>query len=228
MHITVITLFPQLVSHFFNTSIPKRAQEEGKVTISTLDLRNFGVGKHKMVDDKPYGGGVGMVLKVDVLDSAITAAKKDLKKEKVILLDPKGAVYNQSTAENLLQLDHIILVCGHYEGFDERIRELVDMEISIGDFVLSGGEIAAVAIIDSLIRLVPGVLKKTDATHLESFSKIDDERILEYPQYTRPEIYKGMAVPKVLLSGDPKKILAFQKEQAQKETKRRRPDLLKK
>lgn len=227
MTISVITLFPEQIKQFFDVSISKRAQEQEKIILETIDLRQFGIGTHKTVDDKPYGGGVGMVLKVDVLDKAISYAKQKKGKTLTVLLDPKGKVYTQPLAEHLIIYDHLILICGHYEGYDERIRNLVDMEISLGDFILSGGEIAALAIIDSLIRIIPGVLKQETATHLESFSYIEGKRILEYPQYTRPEEYKGMKVPEILLSGNPKKIAEFQKTEALKLTQERRPELLK-
>lgn len=199
----------------------------GLVEFTLINHRDFGIGVHKVVDDKPYGGGAGMVLRVDVLEKAIRAAKKGMKNEVVILLDPKGIPYTQKVAEELSQMEHIILVCGHYEGFDERIRDMVDMEISAGDYVLTGGEIPAMAIIDSVTRLVPGVLKDENATKYESHSEENNTRILEHPHYTRPEEYQGKKVPTVLLSGDPKKVKQFRDEEAQKITKSRRPDLLK-
>ncbi|HVZ66885.1 MAG TPA: tRNA (guanosine(37)-N1)-methyltransferase TrmD [Patescibacteria group bacterium] len=225
MKITIITLFPQAFDSIFSHSILGRAQKEGKIEIKTLDLRQFGNGPHKTVDDKPYGGGVGMVLKVDVMDKAIQKAKMNKGREAVILLDPKGEVYNQKKAEELSGYDHLILICGHYEGYDERIRDLVDFEISVGDYVLSGGEIGAMLITESVVRLIPNVLSKVDATDFESFSDIDGKRILEHPQYTRPVEYNGKSVPDVLLSGDFKKIEEFRKEEAKKLTKQRRPDL---
>ncbi|HVT01047.1 MAG TPA: tRNA (guanosine(37)-N1)-methyltransferase TrmD [Patescibacteria group bacterium] len=228
MQITIITLFPQAFDSIFSHSILGRAQREEKIKINILDLREFGNGPHQTVDDKPYGGGVGMVLKVDVMDKAIEEARiRDPKaKEAVILLDPKGEVYSQKNAEIFSKLDHLILICGHYEGYDERIRDLVDYEISVGDYVLSGGEIGAMLITESVVRLVPEVLSKTDATNFESFSDLEGSRILEHPQYTRPESYKGKNVPEVLLSGNFKKIEEFRKEEAQKLTKKRRPDLI--
>lgn len=235
MTFSLITLFPEVFSPVFNVSMAKRARETKHMEIRTINLREFGIGRHRIVDDKPYGGGVGMVLRVDVLDRAIESARIGIPSEKVILLDPKGIKYTQEVAEDLSHIEHIILVCGHYEGYDERIRDLVDMEISIGDYVLSGGEIPAMVIMDSIMRLLPGVLKNQEAHELESFSRlpfqgkkgIEIKRILETSQYTRPEAYKGKVVPPILLSGDQKKIEEFRKSEATKMTKKRRPDLLK-
>lgn len=226
MHISIITLFPQFFASIFATSIIARAQKEGKIKIRILNLRDFGIGKHKIVDDKPYGGGVGMVLRVDVLDEAIQAARTGGKGETVILLDPKGERYNQHKCETFSKLEHLILVCGHYEGFDERIRGLVDYEISIGDYILSGGETAAAVVVDSVTRLIPHVLKKSEANRFESFAKLEGTRILEYPQYTRPRIFKRKKVPSVLLSGNFAGIEKYRTQEAKKLTKKRRPDLL--
>lgn len=227
MKISIITLFPEVFQPIINSSILKRAQEKGKVEFNIVNHREFGLGRHKIVDDKPYGGGVGMVLRVDVLSKAISAVKTGINGEKVFLLDPQGEVYRQETAEQFSKLNHMILVCGHYEGFDERIRSQVDGEISVGDYVLTGGEIPAMAIIDSVTRLLPGVLKDETATISESHSLVDGVRILEGPSYTRPEVFDNMRVPEALLSGDPKKIGSFKKEQALNMTQKRRPDLLK-
>lgn len=226
MQLTVITLFPEIFSSVFSASIIKRGQKEKLLKINILDLRSFGIGKHKSVDDKPYGGGTGMVIRVDALEPAIRAAKMGLSKEAVVLLDPKGQKYNQKMAESFLKIDHLILICGRYEGFDERIRDFVDYEVSIGDYVLSGGEIGAMAIIDSVSRLIPGVLKKQDATTFESFGNIGDKTILEYPHYTRPPVYKGKKVPKVLLTGNFKHIEEYRLKKAKELTSKRRPDLI--
>lgn len=226
MKISVVTLFPEVFDQVLNSSIIKRAQEKGLIEFKIVNHRDFGIGKHKVVDDKPYGGGAGMVLRADVLLEAINSARQNIEGEIVILLDPQGNVYGQKMAEDLARIQHIILVCGHYEGFDERIRPYVDMEISIGDFVLTGGEIPAMAIIDSITRLIPGVLKDTNATVNESHSLLEGKRILEGPQYTRPEIFDNKKVPEILLSGDPKKIALFKKTEAVKKTKKVRPDLL--
>ncbi len=227
MKISIITLFPQIFDDIFSLSIPGRARRGNKIEIVTVDLRQFGLGRHKTVDDKPYGGGAGMVLRVDVLTEAINATKTGETGEAVILLDPRGVVYKQEAAENLSKYKHLIFVCAHYEGVDERIRKLIDFEISIGDFVLSGGEIPAMLIIDSIIRLVPGVLIKENATVFESHSQIGGERLLEYPQYTRPRTYKKQTVPKILVSGDSQKIEEYRQKKAKSITKKHRPDLLK-
>lgn len=226
MLISIITLFPEMFSGIFEHSIVKRAQEKNKISIRYINHRDFGVGKHKVVDDKPYGGGVGMLLRSDVLARAIQSARKYKTGEKVVLLDPKGIQYTQEVAENLSHLKHIILVCGHYEGFDERVRDFIDMEISIGDFVLSGGEIPAMAIVESIVRLIPGVLAKEEATDLESYAKTVEGRLLEHPQYTRPEIFNNKKVPDILLSGHRKNIEKFRKEEGINITKQRRPELL--
>lgn len=225
MHITVITLFPEMFQNVLGTSILKRAQEKGKVVYEYINLRDFGIGRHKTVDDKPYGGGVGMVLRVDVLHKAIISSKKSHKNAKVLLLDPKGITYTQSVAEELSREQDIILICGRYEGVDERIKDYVDMEVSIGDFILTGGEIAAMAIIDSVVRLLPGVLGKDESSVNESFSSNNGERILEHPHYTRPQTYIGKSIPEALLSGDPKKVETFRRNTAAKETSLKRPDL---
>lgn len=226
MKISVITLFPEVFGEIINSSILKRAQEKGLVEFEMVNHRDFGLGKHKIVDDRPYGGGVGMVLRVDVLADAISKTKMNIPGEKVVLLDPQGVVYKQEIAEKFSELSHLILVCGHYEGFDERVRTLVDMELSAGDYVLTGGEIPAMAIIDSVTRLLPGVLKNETATKTESHSLIDGSRILEGPAYTRPEVFNGISVPKIMRSGDPKKISDYNKSQAKKRTLERRPELI--
>lgn len=226
MKITIITLFPEIFEQILNHSILKRAQEKSLVEYRIINHRDFGIGKHKIVDDRPYGGGAGMVLRVDVLAEAIKSAKLNVKDEKVVLLDPQGDVYRQEIAETFSQLSHLILVCGHYEGFDERVRALVDMEISIGDYVMTGGEIPAMAIVDSVTRLVPGVLKNETATKTESHSLTENSRILEGPTYTRPDEFGGIRVPDELLSGNPKTIAEYKKGKALERTFERRPDLL--
>jgi tRNA (guanine37-N1)-methyltransferase len=229
MKISIITLFPDIFSGAFQSSIIKRAQEDQHVTIEFFNLKDFGIGKHKIVDDTPYGGGVGMVLKVDVLDTAIQVAKNSYSgtgKSLTVLMDPKGKPYTQHIAQGFSQVDHLILICGHYEGYDERVRSLVDEEISIGDFVMSGGEIPAMVISESVIRLIPGVLKHDEAHRFESFSE-EKNGLLEHAQYTRPASYKGMDVPKVLLSGNFAKIDEFRANTAKEITQQRRPDLLK-
>jgi len=205
MKISILTLFPQMFHGPFDQSIIKHAQEKDIVEINLVDIRDFGIGNHRTVDDKPYGGGTGMILKVDVLKAAIDNTKdKTLKKdeEKIALLSAKGESYSQTLAQGFSKLKHLILICGHYEGVDERILDYIDYEISIGEFVLTGGEIPAMLITDSTIRLMPEVLK-SGVVENESFS---EKNILEYPQYTRPVAFEGKRVPEVLLEGNHKKI----------------------
>ncbi len=226
MKISIITLFPEMFSGPFDASIVKRAISKEQLTIEYVNLRDFADDAYKTVDDHPYGGGTGMVLKVDVIDRAITDAVRRSpvapNERKIILMDPQGVTYRQKLAREFAsRLAHMIILCGHYEGVDERVRDLVDMELSVGDYVLTGGEIPAMVIVDSVARLLPGVLAKTDATLHESF----EDNLLEYPQYTRPEVYKNRTVPPVLLSGNHAVISAWQKEQAILKTKKRRPDL---
>lgn len=201
MKFDIITLFPEMFIGPLSESIIKRAKEKGLIDINLHQLRNFGRGKHKNVDDTPCGGGKGMVIQVDVVDAAITSIKN--KNSRIILLSPGGKTFNQDDAKRLTGYDGITLICGHYEGFDERVRDLVDEEISIGDYVLTGGEIPAMAIVDSVSRLVPGVLSE-DSPDCESFMEkdADGNYLIEYPQYTRPIDYKGKKVPDVLMSGN--------------------------
>lgn len=228
MIISIITLFPEMFAGVFDHSITKRARAQGKITIEYINLRDFGIGRHRTVDDTPYGGGAGMVLKVDVLHKAILHARKNIEGEKVILLDPAGTPYTQAYAESFSKLEHIILICGHYEGFDARVKAFIDMELSIGDYVLSGGEVASMVVVESIMRLREGVLKKENATSLESFSESENGRILEFPQYTRPVEYEGMKVPNVLLSGNQKFIEDYRKQEALTLTSQKRPDILSK
>lgn len=209
MKITVLTLFPQMFTGPFDQSIIKRAQDKNLVTISFVNIRDFAPDAYKSVDDRPYGGGHGMIMRVDILDRALQSIPGE---KKVILLDPRGKTYTQKKAKELSSASHLVLICGHYEGVDERVLQLVDEQISIGDYVLTGGEIPAMAIIDSIVRLLPGVLSNDAAVAEESFSK--NESYLEYPQYTRPVTYKSMPVPKILLSGNHKQILAWKKEKS--------------
>lgn len=202
MTISILTLFPDMFAGPFDYSIVKRAKEQGIVTMNLINIRDFATDKYKSVDDYPYGGGPGMIMRVDIIDRAIQKQKG-----RIILLDPRGTTFTQQKARELSALDHLVLVCGHYEGVDARVTSLIDETISIGDYVLTGGELPAMVIVDSVIRLLPGVLKK-EATASESFSlKIEKE----YPQYTRPEEYKGMRVPDVLLSGNHKRIEEWRK-----------------
>ncbi len=218
MKISIITLFPEVFDPILNSSILKRAQAKGKVSFELINLRDFGEGKHKVVDDRPYGGGVGMIFRADIL----TKALKSTDRGKVILTSASGKPYKQVVAQKLSRLNHIIIVCGHYEGVDQRfIENQVDEEISIGDYVLTGGEIPAMVIMDSITRLIPGVLEKPEATLNESFS----QGLLEYPHYTRPEVFEGKKVPEVLLSGNHKKISQWRREKSLEKTKKVRPDL---
>lgn len=222
MRIDIITLFPQFFESFMAHSILGRAVKGGKVEIVVHNLRQWANDKYKSVDDHPYGGGPGMVLRVDVVATAIVAVRKLNPKALVVLMSPQGEQFVQKKADTLAKESGLIIVCGHYEGFDERIREYVDLEISIGDYVLTGGEIPAMVVVDSVVRLLPGVLGDDASSHDESFS----EGLLEYPHYTRPEEYEGKTVPKVLLGGNHKIIAAWRAEQAKARTKARRPDLL--
>ncbi|MEK7096535.1 MAG: tRNA (guanosine(37)-N1)-methyltransferase TrmD [Patescibacteria group bacterium] len=228
----ILTLFPEMFESVFASSILSRAQKKGIMEIKYYNLRDFAADKHKTVDDTPYGGGPGMVLKIDVMDKAITSIKSEIRnpkseKSKVILMTPQGKRFDQKKAAELSNLEDIILICGHYEGFDERIREhLVDEEISIGDFVLSGGEIPAMAVVDAVARLVPGVLGKDESSNEESFSLTDDDGkiLLEYPIYTRPVEYKGWKVPEVLQNGNHAEIKKWRLEEAKNRTKDKRTD----
>ncbi|MCL5439263.1 MAG: tRNA (guanosine(37)-N1)-methyltransferase TrmD [Patescibacteria group bacterium] len=226
MKISILTLFPEMFYGPFDHSIVKIAKEKKLIEINFINIRNFGIGRHKVVDDTPYGGGAGMVMRIDVLEKAIKKASKKVTKQKIILLDARGRRFDQKKAIELSKLDHLVLIAGHYEGFDERVTSYVDDIISIGDYVLTGGEIPAMVIADTVARLIPDVIKEA-SRKLESFSPDSNfsSAVLEYPQYTKPRIYKGLKVPEILLSGDHKKIDEWRKEQAIKHTKKTRPDL---
>jgi len=256
MKIDILTLFPNMFKGPFDESIVKRAIEKKKVEIKIHNLRKWTKDKYKTVDDRPFGGGVGMIFKVEPIYRALKNLRKkskisniqtskQIKKLKtkknsstinhqssVILLSPQGKPFKQKTAKRLSKIDHLILICGHYEGFDERIKKhLIDEEISIGDYVLTGGEIPAMALADSITRLIPDVLKKPEAVENESFSNgqwsMVNGQMLEFPQYTRPANFKGWKVPEILLSGNHKKIKEWRKKKALEKTKKRRPDLIK-
>jgi len=268
-----------MIASFFEESILKKAKDKGLVEIELVNLRDFAIDSYGTVDDRPYGGGAGMVLKVDVLYEALSSVIpnlfRDLNKinkkqkmlkptcrqawqvqhdnnhyQKIVLTSPKGKVFNQKKAKEYAKLDHLVIIAGHYEGVDERVLNFVDEEVSLGDFVMTGGEITAAAITDAVCRLVPGVLKKEEASKIESFFSVpidrlievvgEDEilkklkekgikkvKLLEYPQYTRPEDFLGLKVPKILLSGNHKKIEIWRLKKAWEETKRKREDLLK-
>lgn len=219
MKIDILTLFPSMFTGFINESIVKRAIDSNKVVINIHNFRDYSKDPHQKVDDYGFGGGPGMVL----MPQPIFDAVEDLRTEesKVILMTPQGIKYNQGEAKKLCNEKHLIIICGHYEGFDERIRSIVDMEISIGDFVLTGGEIASMAVCDSIIRLLDGVIGSESAKE-ESF----EDNLLDYPVYTRPADFRGMKVPEVLLSGHHAKINEWRLNEQLKRTKERRPDLL--
>lgn len=203
MQIDILTIFPQIFDSYFSESIIKRAKKKALLDIKVHDIRDFARDKHKTVDDRPYGGGPGMILKIEPMFRCLKSIKRQ-KKSKVIILTPGGKTFDQKMARNLSKIDQLILICGRYEGFDERVMKFADLQISIGDYVLTGGEIPAMVMVDAVTRLIPGVLGNKDSTKEETFSQSKD--YIEYPQYTRPEIFKGMKVPKVLLSGHHQKI----------------------
>jgi len=248
MKITILTLFPAMIQGFINESIIKRAQEKGAVEIELTNFRDYADDNHKTVDQSPYGGGAGMVLMVEPLVKALRSLKLNDNK-KIVLTSAKGEIYTQQKALDYSTLDDLVIIAGHYEGFDERILDYIDEEISLGDFVMTGGEITAAAVLDSVVRLLPGVLKKEGATEVESFYKVSIEELIsavgatekllalkeagktevqlvEYPHYTRPEIFEDKKIPDILLSGHHKEIEKWRLQQSFKETLKRRPDLL--
>jgi tRNA (guanine37-N1)-methyltransferase len=222
LNFTVITIFPQMLDSPLGHSILKKAQTNELIKINLIDLRNYTTDRHHTTDDSPYGGGQGMVMKPEPLVAAIEDAKSKSVKARVILLSPRGRVFDQQTARRLADESEVILICGRYEGIDERVNAFVDEQISIGDYTLSGGEPAAVVVIDTVARLVPGVLGNENSAAEESFA----DGLLEYPHYTRPEEFRGMKVPDVLLSGDHERIKQWRAEQSLRLTRERRPDLL--
>lgn len=222
LKIDILTLFPNMFDGVFQESILKRAIDEGKIEINLINFRDFTNDPHNKVDDTPYGGGAGMVLMVQPIFDCVKSIRRE--NSKVILLTPDGIPYKQKMAYDLCSEEHLILICGHYEGFDERIRSICDMEISIGDYVLTGGEVPAMVLVDSVARLIPGVIN--ERSHLDdSFS---ESYLLDYPTYTKPRVFEGMEVPEVLVSGDHKRIAEYRLEESIKKTKLRRPDLLEK
>jgi len=224
LNFTVITIFPEMFASPLSHSILKKAQEKGMISVRTVDLRDYAMDRHRVTDDYPYGGGQGMVMKPEPLIAAIEDARKKGKNPRVILLTPQGKALNQQEADKLSQEKELVLICGRYEGVDERVKNFVDDELSIGDYTLSGGELAAMVVIDTVTRLIPGVLGNVKSPQEESFS----DGLLEYPQYTRPEELKGMKVPEVLLSGDHERIKDWRREMSLKLTRARRPDLFRK
>lgn len=222
LKIDILTLFPNMFDGVFQESILKRAIDDGKIEVNLINFRDFTNDPHNKVDDTPYGGGAGMVLMAQPIFDCVKSIKKE--NSKVILLTPDGIPYKQKMAYDLCSEEHLILICGHYEGFDERIRSICDMEISIGDYVLTGGEVPAMVLVDSVARLIPGVIN--ERSHLDdSFS---ESYLLDYPTYTKPRVFEEMEVPEVLVSGDHKRIAEYRLEESIKKTKLRRPDLLEK
>jgi tRNA (guanine37-N1)-methyltransferase len=224
MHFDILTLFPDLFAGVFQESIIKRAREAGQVTIALHNIRDYATGRHRVTDDTPYGGGGGMIMKPEPIFAAVESVlEEETDSAPIILLTPKGRLFNQAVARELSRVPRLLLICGRYEGVDERVHQhLVTDEISIGDYVLSGGEIPAMVIVDAVTRLLPGVLGDPSATFEDSHA----EGLLEYPQYTRPPVFRGHAVPDILVSGHHAKITHWRRQQALRRTWERRPDLL--
>lgn len=222
MRIDILTLFPEMFD-IFNMSIIGKAKEKGLFEINTINIRDFSKDKHNRVDDYPYGGGSGMLMTPQPIFDSIESLKK-VNKGKVIFLGPRGKTFNQEMARDFSKEEDLIFLCGHYEGIDERIYDVIDEEVSLGDFILTGGEMAAIPIIDSILRLKEGVLNKEDSSLIESFS----ENLLEYPQYTRPFEFRGKTVPEILISGHHENIKSWRRLNMLKMTKENRPDLYKK
>jgi tRNA (guanine37-N1)-methyltransferase len=218
LEIDVVTLFPAMFDGPLAQSIPARIQEQGLASIRIHDLRDWGMGRHRSVDDAPYGGGAGMILRPEPVADAVDSLRRP--ESVVILLDPGGEVFRQARAVDLAAGSHLVFICPRYEGVDERIRSLVDLEVSIGDYVLTGGELPALVVIDAVIRLLPGAIEAASTVE-ESFA----DGLLEYPQYTRPAVFRGMDVPAILTSGDHGAVARWRHEQAIERTRRRRPDL---
>jgi len=222
LDIRVLTIFPRIFDSFLTYGNPARAAEAGLLKVKTVDLRDFTEDRHRSTDDYPYGGGTGMVMRPEPIVRGVRHAKELVLDSRVVLMTPQGRLFDQATAEELAALNHIVMVCGRYEGLDERVRSFVDDEISVGDYILSGGETAAMVVIDTVSRLIPGVLGADSHIEGESFY----EGLLEYPQYTRPRVFEGLEVPVILLEGHHEKIRRWRKKQALARTLARRPDLL--
>ena len=222
MRIDLLTLFPEFFASPLSQSMLHRAQVQGAVTYGVINLRDFARDRHQVTDDRPFGGGPGMVMKIEPLVAAIRMAKERDPETRVILLGPGGAAFNQAKARELADRSHLLLICGHYEGVDDRIHFYIDEELSIGDYILTGGEIPALIVADAVTRLLPGVLGGEGATEEESFQ----EGLLEYPHYTRPRVFEAHEVPQVLLEGDHQRIARWRRQQAMARTVTRRPDLL--
>jgi tRNA (guanine37-N1)-methyltransferase len=221
LRVDIVTLFPEMLESVTSHSILKRAQEKGLLEVRGINLRAFTIDKHRMADDVPFGGGAGMVMKPEPLVAAIEHLKPQIGAARVILTSPRGDVYNQRRAEEFAQEAHLILLCGRYEGVDERVRAHITDDLSIGDVVLSGGELAALVVLDSVARLIPGVLGAEESAAEDSFST----GLLEHPHYTRPAVFRDMAVPDVLLSGHHANVRRWRREQSLRLTHKRRPDL---
>ena len=223
LEVEILTLFPRMCTAYLTESILGKAIEAGLVAVTVRDVREHAPGKHRVTDDAPYGGGAGMVMKPEPLTDAIEAARRRLPGARVILTSPRGRILDQAFARGVAEHGKAILVCGRYEGVDERVRVMVDEEVSLGDFVLTGGELAALAMVDAAARFVPGVLGNESSAGAESFS--GGEGLLEHPHYTRPPEYRGMKVPEVLLSGDHRRIERWRRRESLRATRERRPDL---
>jgi len=223
LEVEILTLFPRMCEGYLAESILGKAREGGLVAVRVSDIRDHAAGKHKVTDDAPYGGGAGMVMKPEPIGEAILAAKERLPGARVVLTSPRGRVLTQSLARELAEHGKLIVACGRYEGVDERVMQLVDLEVSLGDFVLTGGELAALAIVDAAARLVPGVLGNEASAGKESFT--GEGGLLEHPHYTRPPVWRGMKVPEVLVSGDHKRIERWRRRESLRATRDRRPDL---
>ena len=223
LEVEILTLFPRMCTGYLGESILGKARESGLVAVAVVDVREHAAGRHRVADDAPYGGGAGMVMKPEPLTEAIEAARVRLPGARVILTSPRGALLDQRLARSIAERGRAIIACGRYEGVDERVRAVVDEEVSLGDFVLTGGELAALAIVDAAARYIPGVLGNESSAGAESFS--GEGGLLEHPHYTRPPTYRGMQVPEVLLSGDHRRIERWRRRESLRATRERRPDL---
>jgi tRNA (guanine37-N1)-methyltransferase len=224
LEVEILTLFPRMCAGYLGESILGKAQESGLLTVRVQDIREHAEGRHRVCDDAPYGGGAGMVMKPEPLTLAIEAARARLPGALTVLMSPRGVPLDQALARRLAGQGRLVLVCGRYEGVDERVRQAVDLEVSVGDFVLTGGELAALCVVDAAARLVPGVLGNEASAGQESFA--GEDGLLEHPHYTRPPVFRGMQVPEVLLSGDHRRIERWRRREALRVTRERRPDLL--
>lgn len=222
MKIDILSLFPEMFTGPFDASIIKRAIEKSLLEIKITNIRDFATDKHRIVDDYPFGGGAGMVIKPEPVYAAVESLQVQPNRSQIILMSPQGRVLSQSLAQEMARQEHLVLICGHYEGIDERIRPLIDMELSIGDYILTGGELAAMVVVDTIARLIPGVLGAEESIEEESFNT----NLLEYPHYTRPREFRGMKVPDILLSGNHEKIKEWRLQQSLIRTLQKRPDLL--